>query len=67
VPGLGTFSTTAPLAPDARALLRGELLDLDRELQTAVGRTGDRTSRLHLQSARDQIQKVLYPDRTARR
>jgi hypothetical protein len=57
----------APTASDARALLRGELLDLDRELQAAVGRTGDRTSRLHLQSARDQIQKVLYPDRAARR
>ena len=47
---------------DVRALLRGELLDLDRELAAAVGRTSDRTSRLHLQDARDQIKKILDPN-----
>ena len=62
VPGFGTISLTGPAAPDARALLRGELIDLDRELGAAAGRTADRTTRLHLQGSRDQIQKILYPE-----
>ena len=49
-------------APDARPLLRGELLDLDRELAAAAGRTGDRTTRLHLLDARAQIERILYPE-----
>jgi hypothetical protein len=50
-------------APDARALLRGELADLDRELAAAVSRTRDRTSRLHLQDAQAQIERTLKPER----
>jgi hypothetical protein len=50
-------------APDARALLRGELTDLDRELAAAVGRTRDRTTRLHLQDARAQVERILRPER----
>ena len=49
-------------APDARALLRGELLDLDRSLAAAVPRTSDRTSRLHLLDARAQIDRILKPE-----
>jgi hypothetical protein len=49
--------------PDAVALLRGELVDLDRELARAVGRTSDRTTRLHLQATRDQIRTILHPVR----
>jgi hypothetical protein len=67
IPGLGTLNLTPPAAPDARALLRGELIDLDRELASAAGRTGDRTTRLHLQGSRDQIQRILYPEGGARR
>ena len=48
---------------DARALLRGDLIELDRELAAAVGRTSDRTTRLHLQDARDQIDRILHPQR----
>ena len=62
IPGVGTLTLGSPPAPDARALLRGELTDLDRELAAAAGRAGDRTTRLHLQGSRDQIQKILYPD-----
>ncbi len=51
-----------PAAPDARALLRGELADLDGELAAGVGRTADRTTRLHLQGARDQIRTILFPE-----
>ena len=54
-------------AIDARALLRGELVDLDRELAGAVGRTSDRTTRLHLQGARDQIDRILHPEGSVRR
>ncbi|GJG86978.1 glutaminyl-tRNA synthetase [Gemmatimonadetes bacterium T265] len=54
-------------AIDARALLRGELVDLDREIAAAVGRTRDRTTRLHLQGARDQIDRILHPDGAGRR
>ncbi|GLC23655.1 zinc-dependent metalloprotease [Roseisolibacter agri] len=53
----------AQSAPDARALLRGELVDLDRQLASAVGRTSDRTSRLHLLDARAQIDRILNPER----
>jgi hypothetical protein len=62
IPGVGTLQQGTPPAPDARALLRGELSELDRELGAAVGRTSDRTTRLHLQGSRDQIQKILYPE-----
>ena len=50
-------------APDAVALLRGELVDLDRDLAEAIPRTSDRTSRLHLQAAREQIGQILHPRR----
>jgi hypothetical protein len=44
---------------DFRPLLKDEMRTLDRELAAAIGRTGDRTSRAHLQDARDQIRKML--------
>lgn len=67
IPGVGTLTLSPPPAPDARALLRGDLIDLDRELGAAAARTSDRTTRLHLQGSRDQIQKILYPEGGARR
>ncbi|MBU6366762.1 MAG: zinc-dependent metalloprotease [Gemmatimonadetes bacterium] len=47
---------------DFRPLLKDEMRTLDRELAAAIGRTGDRTSRAHLQDARDQIRKMLDVD-----
>ncbi|MFN9205360.1 MAG: zinc-dependent metalloprotease [Gemmatimonas sp.] len=44
---------------DFRPLLKDEMRVLDRELAAAIGRTGDRTSRAHLQDARDQIKAML--------
>ena len=44
---------------DGVVTLRGELPDRDRELSGAISRTGDRTSRLHLQDARAQIERML--------
>jgi len=50
-------------AADARALLRGDLVDLDRELAAAMARTSDRTTRLHLADTRAQIERILEPGR----
>ncbi|MDQ3697730.1 MAG: zinc-dependent metalloprotease [Gemmatimonadota bacterium] len=64
IPGGGTLTIgAARQVPDARALLRGELRDLDTALRTAVGRTSDRTTRLHLEDARNEIDKILNPQR----
>ena len=63
-PALAAFGITA-LNPrtlaDFRGLLRAEMNDLSRELGTAGARTNDRTTRAHLEDARDQIQKMLDP------
>jgi hypothetical protein len=46
---------------DVRALVRGELLDLDALLVSAMGRAADRTTRLHLIDARSEIKRILDP------
>lgn len=46
---------------DVRALMRGELLDLDAALRAAIPRAGDRTTRLHLLDARAEIKRILDP------
>jgi len=48
---------------DVRALMRGELLSLDASIQSALGRTSDRTMRLHLLDSREEIRRILDPDR----
>jgi hypothetical protein len=48
---------------DFRPLLKDEMRTLDRELAAAIGRTGDRASRAHLQDARDQIKAMLDTDK----
>jgi hypothetical protein len=47
---------------DVRALMRGELLVLDSSIQSALARTSDRTTRLHLLDARGEIRRILDPD-----
>jgi hypothetical protein len=47
---------------DFRGLLKDEMRVLDRELAAAIGRTSDRTTRAHLQDARDEITKMLKVD-----
>ena len=47
--------------PDVRALLRGELRSLRAQITAALPAVTDRTSRLHLQDSRDQIDEVLDP------
>ena len=48
---------------DVRALMRGELLALDASLRAALDRAGERTTRLHLLDAREEIRRILDPDR----
>ncbi len=54
----GMFSPNS----DTPALVRGELMDLDAELRSAIGRTSDRTTRLHLLDSREEIRRLLHPD-----
>lgn len=61
-PGGGGGGGAASTA-DIRPLLKAEMRDLDRELAAAIGRTNDRTTRAHLQDARDQIRDMLEPAR----
>jgi hypothetical protein len=46
---------------DARAVLRGELVELDRAAQSAIARTGDAMTRLHLRDVRMEIERILDP------
>ena len=48
---------------DFRALMRGELMDLDQELKSSVGRATNRETRLHLLDARAEIKRILDPEK----
>jgi hypothetical protein len=50
---------TAP--GDARALFKGELRTLDREIRAALVRKPERMTALHLEDVRDQIARALDP------
>ncbi len=60
-PGGGFGGGGATNTADIRPLLKAEMRDLDRELASAIGRTSDRSTRAHLQDARDQINEMLDP------
>ncbi|MCI0436292.1 MAG: zinc-dependent metalloprotease [Gemmatimonadetes bacterium] len=52
----------APLAPsDARPALRGHLVELDRRVESAIGRAADGMTRLHLRDIRLEIERLLDP------
>ncbi|HEX9164657.1 MAG TPA: zinc-dependent metalloprotease [Gemmatimonadales bacterium] len=48
---------------DIRAVFRAELQALDRDIAGAQGRAGDAVTRAHLADARNQIDKILNPDK----
>lgn len=48
---------------DVRALMRGELLALDASIRSAIDRAPERTTRLHLLDAREEIRRILDPER----
>jgi hypothetical protein len=54
-------SSTGPNT-DVRALFRGQLLDLDSSLASALSRAADRTTRLHILDARSEIKRILDTD-----
>ena len=53
----GTFRAN----DDERPMLRGELRSLTSDLTTAMGKTTDRNTKLHLEDLRDQIAKIMDP------
>lgn len=61
--GASAFGQAAPApgSSDVRALARGELITLDEQLRTAIGRTNERVTRLHLLDLRKEIERALYP------
>lgn len=61
-PGI-TITPPTPLTGEARALIRLELQELDRTLVGAVGRSGDRETRAHLEDSRARIKKILEPEK----
>jgi hypothetical protein len=50
------------VSTDVRALMRGELADLDTQLRSAIPQAADRTTRLHLIDARAEIERILNPE-----
>jgi hypothetical protein len=58
-----TFPPPTPLPGEARALIRSELLDLDAAISKSLARAADRETKAHLQDSRDQISKILYPEK----
>jgi hypothetical protein len=57
-----TAAQPARAGGDARAVLRGELQELDRAVAAAIGRTGDAMTRLHLRDVRMEIDRILNPN-----
>ena len=60
VRGPRTRSSTGP-NNDVRALIRGELMELDAILREASARASNRTARLHLLDSRSEIRRILDP------
>jgi hypothetical protein len=46
---------------DVRAIMRGELIDLDASLRSAADRSADRATKLHILDARTEIKRILDP------
>jgi hypothetical protein len=60
--GGGGGGNSQPAVPtDARALLRGELLEIQRLARTAANRTPDAMTRLHLRDIDVEIARILDP------
>ena len=55
------FIPPAPRPDEARAMIRGELRDLDAAIATAIPRVTDRETRVHLQDLRFRIDQALHP------
>jgi hypothetical protein len=62
-PAAARAAAEAARTSDARALLRGELVELQRLSQAAANRTNDAMTRLHLRDINLEIQRILDPTR----
>jgi hypothetical protein len=62
-PGGGGAAAPNPRLTDARALLRGELIEIQRLANAAANRTNDAMTRLHLRDINLEIQRILDPSR----
>ena len=58
-----TIMPPPPLAGEARALIRQELLSLDAAIARALPAAADREMKAHLQDSRYQISRILFPDK----
>ena len=62
-PGFAAQFRPARATSDVQAALRLELRTLDGDLANALGKAGDRITRAHIEDARDQIKKILDPEK----
>jgi hypothetical protein len=60
---LEVANSSPPFTSDVRPILRGELLELQREIRSAVGRAGDPITRLHLRDLDFEITHILDPNK----
>ena len=59
--GIPAGAIAAPLSEDARSQVRGQLVTLKAEIHAAIGKTGDRETRMHLENAEHRIGEALEP------
>jgi hypothetical protein len=50
-----------PLSEDARSQVRGQMVTLKAEIHAAIGKAGDRATRMHLENAEHRIGEALDP------
>jgi hypothetical protein len=55
----GAQVAAQPAGSDVRGVLRAELQDLDRLAQSALSRTSDPMTRIHLRDVRTEIARIL--------
>jgi len=60
--GFGGFTAVDISQSDIRAFVRGDLRTLRRDVQRAIGRAPDRTTRLHLEDILVRIERILDPN-----
>jgi hypothetical protein len=59
--GVPANALPTPLSEDARSQARGQLSALKAEIHSAIGKTGDRETRMHLENAEHRIGEALDP------
>jgi hypothetical protein len=62
----GSAAAPATANSDVRPALRGELLEIDRAAESAMRRTSDPMTRLHLRDVRFEIDRILDREREGR-